>query len=72
MQNGQSAVTVQAQVLPGCVVEVVAHRDHVQYIITTPPGASDKSGSSQNNAYGLPGNNAFLPNTARSAASQPL
>ena len=72
MQNGQSTVSVQAQVLPGCVVEVIAHRDRVQYIITSPPEASDKSGSSQNNAYGLPGNNAFVPNAARLAASQPL
>ena len=71
MQSGQTTVSIQAQVLEGCVVEVVAYRDHVQYIITTPPEASDKAGSSRHDGSGASGNNAFLPNPSRSAALNP-
>ena len=71
MQSGQTTVSVQARVLEGCVVEVVAHKDHVQYIITTPPEASDKAGSSRNNAFGAPGNNALVSNSSRLAALDP-
>ena len=63
---------VQARVLEGCVVEVVAHRDHVQYIITTPSEASDKAGNSRIDGFGAAGNNAILPIPSRLAALHPL
>lgn len=71
MQSVQATVVVQAQVTEGCVVEVIAHTDHVQYIIT-PQEASDKAGSHQHVGGAAPGSNTFLLHPSRWAALNPL
>lgn len=68
MQSSQTAVVVQAQVTEGCVVEVIAHTDHVQYIISNPQEASDKAGSHQHDGVAAPGSNTFLLHPSRWAA----
>ena len=55
--------------MEGCIVEVVAHRDHVQYIITTPSEAANKAVSNRHEGIAGPGNNAVLQHPSRSAPS---